>query len=227
MFIGHFGVALGAVKYARGTSLGLLFCAAQLADLVWPNLVLLGVEQFSIDPGNTVLTPLSFTHYPWSHSLLAVAVWAAILALLSRVLAGTAARAALVVAAVVLSHWILDALTHRADMPVAPGWDLRLGLGLWNHPVAAVVTELALFAAGMWLYVRHTRARDRRGSIGLWLLVGFLLAVYAANLFAPAPPSVAAVAWSAQAMWLLVAWAWWADRGRSREGSEPFLREAF
>lgn len=219
MFIGHYGVAFGAKRYAPAVSLGILFLAAQLADLIWPNLVLLGIEQVRIDPGATAMTPLDFVHYPWSHSLVALAVYGGLFGLLYAALTRAGRTAALIIAAVVLSHWVLDVVSHRADMPVLLGDSLRGGLGLWNHPVAAVIAELAIFGAGVWLYLTRTRANDRIGSIGLWVLVLFLLAVYVANVFGPPPPSVAAVAWSAQAMWLLVFWGFWVDRHRSVRGA--------
>jgi membrane-bound metal-dependent hydrolase YbcI (DUF457 family) len=215
VFIGHYGVAFGAKRFAPGVSLGILFLAAQLADLIWPNLVLLGVEQFRIEPGATVLTPLDFVHYPWSHSLVALTVWGVLFGLLYVALTRAGRTAALVIAALVLSHWVLDVVSHRADVPVLPGDGLRVGLGLWNYPVAAVIVELAIFGAGVWLYLKRTKANDRIGNIGLWALVVFLLAVHIANTLGPPPPSVAAVAWSAQAMWLLVAWGFWVDRHRS------------
>ncbi len=90
----------------------------------------------------------------------------------------------------------------------------RVGFGLWNAPFLAIAIETILFGVGVWLYVAHTRARDRIGSIGLWALVAFLLVVYAANTFGPPPPSIDAVAWSAQAMWIIVAWGYWVDRHR-------------
>jgi len=214
MFIGHFAVALGAKKYAPSVSLGALFFACQLADLVWPNLVLLGLESFAIEPGVTVLTPLDFVHYPYSHSLVALLLWAGLFAGSYVMLVGGGQRAAIVLAVLVVSHWVLDVVSHRPDMPLAFGESVRVGLGLWNLPVAAIGLELALFGAGTLIYVRQTRALDRRGSLGFWALVLFLLAVYAANLLGPAPPSTGAVAWSAQAMWLLVAWAYWVDRHR-------------
>jgi len=218
MFIGHFAVAFGAKKYAPAVSLGTLFLACQLADLVWPNLVLLGVESFRIDPGNTALTPLAFDHYPYSHSLVALALWAAIFAAACLFVGRSGRKAAVIVALVVLSHWVLDVLTHRADMPVTFTGVPLLGLGLWNFPVQAVLMELALFAAGIAFYKKATKAVDRKGSVGLWALVVFLLIVYASNIFAgifgPPPPSVAAVTWSAQAMWLLVLWGYWVDRHR-------------
>ncbi len=215
MFIGHYAVALGAKPWAPRVSLGILFLACQLADLIWPNLVLLGIERFTIEPGITAITPFNFIHYPYSHSLVALVVWAALFALLYRALAHSSGRAAVIVAAVVLSHWVLDVVSHRPDMPIIVSDTTRVGLGLWDHPLAAVMVELGLFAAGVYLFVRSTKPIDRQGSIGFWALVVFLLGIYAANLAAAQPPpSVAAVAWSAQALWLFVAWGYWVDRHR-------------
>lgn len=214
MFIGHFAVALGAKKFAPGVSLGILFLACQLADLIWPNLVLLGLESFEIEAGITAMTPLNFLHYPYSHSLLALLLWSALFAGLYALLTKSGSRAALVIALLVLSHWLLDVLTHRADMPITLSDSTRIGLGLWNMPLLAVSLELLLFAAGVWLYVGHTEARDGQGSYGFWTLIFFLLLIYVANLLGPLPPSTTAVAWSAQAMWLIVAWGFWVDRHR-------------
>jgi len=214
MFIGHFAVALGAKKFAPRVSLGVLFLAGQLADLIWPNLALLGVEKFAIEPGITAMTPLNFLHYPYSHSLVALLAWGAIFASLYFVLKRADTRSAVVIAVLVLSHWVLDVLTHRPDMPVSLGDSTRIGLGLWDLPLVAVPFEVLLFAAGVWLYTRQTKPRDRQGSIGFWALIVFLLGIYMANLAAPLPPSVAAVAWSAQALWLIVAWGFWVDHHR-------------
>jgi len=214
MFIGHFAMGFGAKKFAPQVSLGVLFLACQLADLLWPSLVLLGIEIFSIEPGVTALTPLDFQYYPFSHSLLAMLAWAVLFALLYVVLRHAGKRAAIVIGLLVLSHWVLDVLTHRPDMPLTLGGATRIGLGLWNHPVLAIGVELSLFAAGVWLYAASTRALNRKGSIGLWALVVFLLLVYAANFLGPPPPSVNAVAWSAEAIWLLVAWGFWVDHNR-------------
>ena len=216
MFVGHFALAFGAKKYSPQVSLGVLFLACQLADLLWPNLVLMGVESFAVEPGNTALTPLSFQHYPYSHSLIALLVWGALFGTLYTGLSRTGVRAALIITGLVVSHWILDVVTHRPDMPIALGDSMRIGLGLWNVPALAVVTEILLFGAGVWLYASYTEARDRIGSIGLWALVAFLLIVYSANILGPPPPSVNAVTWSAQAMWLIVAWGFWVDRHRSQ-----------
>ncbi|MDH4109894.1 MAG: hypothetical protein OEW35_16535 [Gammaproteobacteria bacterium] len=208
-------MALGAKKYAPQVSLGALFLACQLADLVWPNFVLLGLESFAIDPGNTAMTPLHFSYYPYSHSLVAMSLWAALFAALYALLRRGRVRPAVLLGAVVLSHWFLDVLTHRPDMPLAAGESARIGFGLWNFPVAAVSVEAAMFAVGALVYLRQTQAVDRQGQLGLWALLVLLAGVYAANVAAPPPPSAAAVTWSAQAMWLFVAWAFWVDRHRA------------
>jgi len=214
MFIGHFAVGFGAKRAAPAVSLGTLILGCQLADLVWPTLVLLGVERLSIAPGDTVVTPLRFDSYPYSHSLVALIVWAAIVALIYRAIRGANGRVLFVLAAVVLSHWLLDVITHRPDIPLMPGDATRLGLNLWSSRPATMAIEGAMLALGVWLYVRTTRARDRTGEWALWGLVAFLAIVYVANLFGPAPPSAMAVAWSAQAIWLLVCWGYWIDRHR-------------
>ncbi|MEZ5316134.1 MAG: hypothetical protein R2752_01920 [Vicinamibacterales bacterium] len=216
MFIGHYAVGFGAKRVAPAVSLGTLFLACQLADLIWPTLVLAGVEVVQIDPGNTVVTPLRFVSYPWSHSLLALAVWGAALAGLYRLLRPAAASTTVLVtlAGVVLSHWVLDVASHGPDMPVTP-WDAtRLGLGLWNSLPATAAVEGGMFAAGVWIYARATAARDRTGRVAFWSLVAFLSLVYVANLLGPPPPSASAVAWSAEALWLVVAWGYWIDRHR-------------
>ena len=219
MFVGHFALAFGVKKYAPRVSLGVLFLACQLADLLWPNLVLMGWERFEIDPGNTAMTPLSFLHYPYSHSLVALLVWGALFGALYALLNRAGVRTALVIAALVFSHWVLDVVTHRPDMPIALSNSARIGLGLWNAPLLAVAIELSIFSAGVWLYVSSTRARDRIGSLGLWALVAFLLIVYVANTLGPPPPSIEVVTWSAQAMWVIVAWGFWVDRHRIRSSA--------
>ncbi len=215
MFIGHFAVAFAAKRAAPAVSLGTLFLACQFADLLWPNLVLAGVEHLAIAPGITAVTPLDFQSYPYSHSLLALAIWAALAAVVYKLIRGaTPLGALLVVAGLVLSHWVLDVISHRPDMPITIGSDTKLGLGLWNSRPATIVVELAMLVIGIVMYVRTTRPIDRTGMLALTGLVMFLLVINVANMFGPPPPSVGAVAWSAQAIWLLVAWGYWIDRHR-------------
>ena len=218
MFIGHFAVSFAAKPIAPSVSLGTLFLAAQLADLLWPNLVLLGLESFTISPGATVVTPLEFVSYPYSHSLLALTFWGAAAALLYRGF-GRSTEAAFTIGAVIVSHWLLDAVTHKADMPLAFG-EARVGLGLWNSLPGTLVVEGLMFLIAVAYYMRTTRARDRVGTVALWALVVSLVLIYTANLLSPPPPSVTAVAWTAQAMWLLVLAAYFIDRHRQADGNE-------
>jgi hypothetical protein len=213
VFIGHFAVGFGARAAAPRASLGTLFLAAQFIDLLWPTLLLFGVERVRIEPGATAVTPLVFEHYPVSHSLLAVAAWALLLALAYRFLRQDR-RGAWVIGLAVLSHWLLDAVVHQPDLPLYPGSAVLAGLTLWDSLPATLAIELPLFAAGIWLYLRATRPRDRIGTWGLGGLVGLLLAIYAGNLAGPPPPGVTAIAWVGQLQWLLVLWAYWVDAHR-------------
>ena len=215
MFIGHYALGLASKRLAPGVSLGMLFLACQLADLLWPTLVLAGVESFRIAPGITAVTPLDFKHYPYSHSLLALALWGALLGIAYRAATGSSRRVALLLFALVVSHWVLDVIVHRPDLPLAPGVRIRVGLGLWNSLPATLAVEFALYLIGVLLYLRSTVARDRIGTIAAWALVITLAAIEVANLLGPPPPNVAAVTWSAEGMWLLVLWGHWIDRHRT------------
>lgn len=214
MFIGHFAVGLAAKRLAPDVSLGTLFLAAQLADLVWPTLVLAGIESLSIRPGITAVTPLDFTRYPYSHSLVGMALWGLGLGIVYFTIKRRA-LAALVLFMVVLTHWLLDFVSHRPDLPLTLTGAERFGLGLWHSRIATLAVEGLFFAACVWIYVRATRPVDAAGRWWLVALVAFLVVVYLANIFGPPPPSVAAVAWTAQAIWLLVAWGYWIDRHRT------------
>lgn len=214
MFIGHFAVALAAKRSTPHTSLGWLFAACQLPDLIWPVLLLVGVERAHIQPGATAATPLVFDHYPWSHSLLMTIVWGFLLGALYLGVRGDR-RAALVLAALVASHWVLDWISHVPDMPLVPWSGPKLGLGLWNSVAATMVVEGAMFIVGVWLYSRSTSACDRTGRIAWVSLVVFLTLIYVANEFGPPPTSMTAVAVSALAIWVLVWWGAWADGHRT------------
>jgi len=217
MFLGHFAVAYAAKPLARRTSLGVLFLASQLPDLAWPLLLLAGIETVRIAPGDTAVTPLEFVSYPYSHGLAAALVAGAALGGLVFA-ARRDRRGAVVAAALVPVHWVLDLLSHRPDLHLAPGVATRVGLGLWRSLPATMAVELGLFGLGLGLYLRVTRARGRTGTVATWGLAGVLLALYAASLFGPPPPSVTAVAVAGNATWLLVLWAWWADRRREVTG---------
>lgn len=212
MFVGHFGVGLAAKKLAPRVSLGTFLLSVQLADLLWPVLLLLGVEHVRILPGLMKASALDFYDYPVSHSLVALAGWAIVFGAVYFFLRRDRA-AALLLAAGVLSHWLLDFAMHRPDMPVLPHGPY-LGLGLWNSVSATLAVEGVLYAAGIWIYLKATRAKDRIGTFSLWALLALLAAVWLASLFGPPPPNEKTLAWSGMIAWLLVPWAYWIDRHR-------------
>lgn len=214
MFLGHFAAGYAAKRLAPRTSLGTLFAAAQLPDVVWPVLVLAGVEHATIAPGDTAFTPLRFDSYPISHSLATVAALGAAFAAL-HFWRKRRSLDALVLAALVVSHWVLDFVSHRPDMPLWPEGP-RLGLGLWNSVAATLVVELLMFATGVWIAARATRARDRIGHWGFAGLAALLLLIYAANVMGPPPPSMTAVGWAGLIGALLfLGLAGWIDRHRN------------
>ena len=217
MFIGHFAVGFAAKRAAPSVSLGTLFLACELVDLIWPVFLLAGIERVRIDPGNTAFTPLDFLSYPWTHSLVMNAAWAVLFGGLYFLFRRNW-RAALVVAAVVLSHWFLDLAAHRPDLPLVPGGAV-FGFGLWNSIPATLIVESLLFAGGLAVYFGSTRAKDRIGSFGLGALIVVLVLSYLAAAFGPVPPTVDAIAWAGLAGGLLTcAWGYWIDRHRESVG---------
>jgi len=216
MFLGHFALGFAAKKIEPDVSLGTAFAATQLPDILWPVLILTDLESVAIAPGDTAVTPLRFESYPYSHSLLAVVLWGVVFAAI-HFLDRRRGRAASLLALLVVSHWALDFVTHRPDMPLVPWNDRVLGLGLWRSVPATLAVEVLMFAAGVALYGGATRGRDGVGRWGLVALVAFLLVAYAANLFGPPPPSVAAVGLGGLlGAGLLLPWAVWVDRHRLR-----------
>lgn len=213
MFIGHFAVGFAAKKFAPRTSLAVLLTAPLLADILWPPFLLLGWERVRIIPSYTRFNPLDLEYYPWSHSLLMLLVWGTVFALayyfVARYWAG-----AIAIWIGVVSHWLLDWISHRSDMPLYPGGP-KFGLGLWNSVVGTMAVEFAMFAAGIWLYLVATRARDRIGRYGFASYVVLLLLLYVGDRFDSSLPTVGQLAWTGIiAMVILVPWAWWFDRHR-------------
>lgn len=215
MFAGHAALALALKPRLPRQSLGILFAATFFIDLVWPVLLILGIERVAIDPGNTAFTPLDFQHYPWTHSLLTVLIWAPLFAFVALRFKVSDRRAFLLLAFLVFSHWLLDLLSHRPDLPLTPGASPKLGLGLWNSIPGTLLVEGGLYALGVTLYVRSTVARDRVGSIGLWSLLVFIFVIWVSGPFSPPPPSAQAIGVVGLLTWLIPVWAHWADSHRT------------
>lgn len=213
MFIGHYGAGLAA-KRAAPVSLGWLFLAVQWLDLLWPTLLLLHIEQAAINTAPHATVPLLFTYYPYSHSLVMAIVWSLLFAILYWLFTKNG-KYALVLGLCVLSHWVLDLIVHVPDLPLYVGANApKLGLQLWNYPVMSNIVEGLIFISGLSLYLKATKAKNRAGVWGFWLLIILLILVHLANMFSPPPTSIAAVAWGAQGMWLFVLLAFWIDKNR-------------
>ena len=213
MFIGHFGAGFGTKKFAPAISLGTLFLAAQWVDLIWPVLLLLGVEHVVVDPGNTVVTPLDFVYYPITHSLLAVLIWGLIIGGIYYLVKKNL-KNSIWVGGLVVSHWVLDLIVHRPDLPLLPGSETKVGLGLWNSLTATVLVEGIIFILGIYFYIQTTRTKNRTGTVALWALIIFLVIIYISNLFGPPPPSESMIGVVGLSQWLLVVWGYWIDRNR-------------
>ena len=217
MFIGHFAVGFAAKRLTPRISLGVLLAAPLLLDLLWPLFLALGLESVRIEPGNTVVTPLDLHDYPYSHSMLMASVWALAVGVAAGFwqksrLAGTT------VGALVWSHWLLDFVTHRPDMPLYPGSRTYLGLGLWNSLWGTLVVELLMFGVGVGVYAMSTSAKNKRGSLGLCCFIASLLALYLAAIFGPPPPNESALISGGFGILLLLAWGFWVDRHRVTSG---------
>jgi len=213
MFIGHYALGLAAKRLAPRTSLGTLFAAPTFADLLWPVFLLLGWEQARMVPGANPFLTLWLDDIPISHSLLTLIGWAVVFGYLYKTRTGYM-RGAAVVGLLVLSHWVLDVVTHRPDMPLYPG-SVNLGLSLWSSVVATVIVEGLLFLTCMAIYMKTTRPRDGIGRWGFWALIVVLVGSYVSTLFAPPPTDMTAIAAVGIVFgWLFVLFGWWVDRHR-------------
>jgi hypothetical protein len=212
MFIGHLAVALGARRVEPQVPLAATVAAAFALDLVWPVLLLLGVEVVRVSPGDTAFTGLSFESYPWTHSLVMVLAWSAIGFVLGKRLFGTA-RAGAVIGVLVLSHWVLDWMTHRPDLPLWPDGP-KTGLGLWNSIPGTIAVEAGLLLVGVWMYKSASEAADRTGTLAFTAFLALTTLLWVSQPWAPVPESTSAVAWGAMALWLLPPWAMWIERHR-------------
>lgn len=214
MFLGHIGVGIGAKFLVPRVSMGTTLLASLLLDLLWPVFLLLGLERVEILPGITKVSPLYFTEYPVSHSLLAAIGWAAVFGFF-HFLVRRSSREAWICGALVLSHWLLDLIVHQPDLPLLPGFGRRVGLGIWNNLTATLAIEISIFVVGLLFYCYITKPADKTGSIGFVSVAILLLVLYFLSIFGPVPPGPGIVAWTGLASWLLVVWGYWIERHRT------------
>ncbi len=215
MFIGHFGLSFAAKRVAPQVSLGTLFIATQFVDILWPFLLVLGIEKVAIVPGYTKMNAFEFLHYPYTHSLFMGIVWG-LLSGIVYYLVKHDKRGGIVVGLAVLSHWFLDVLVHVADLPLSPFGAYKVGFGLWNHLVIELVVESIIFFAGVFVYATYTKAKNKVGKWGLWTLVILLLLFTVSNTFGPPPPdSIMTLFFSfVILMVLIVSLSYWVDKNR-------------
>lgn len=213
MFIGHFGAGFAGKKFSKSASLGTYFMAAQWVDLIWPILLLLGIEKVEVDPGISAVTPLDFTYYPFTHSLVGVIIWGVLFGAVYFLIKKNY-KTSIILGLLVISHWFLDLLVHIPDLPILPGEGLKVGLGLWNNLTATLILEGLVFTIGIYLYYKTTEAKNKIGKYSLIGLIVFLVLIYFSNLFGPPPDSVEAIGIVGNAQWLIVLWGYWIDRNR-------------
>jgi len=212
MFLGHFAVGIALKKTEPKVPLGIWLAAAQFLDILWPIFLLLGVEKIAVVPGITVVTPLDLQVLDWSHSLAMATLWAlafgAVLYWRMK-----SAKAFVFSALAVLSHWLLDYVTHRADMPLAPH-SARYGLELWNSMAGTLVTELSMFAVALFIYRHDAKPTAKHAWLHLILFMSFLTVMYFAAIFGPPPPNnqMAIAIASLALIPLVIPWANWVDR---------------
>ena len=213
MFVGHLAVALGAKRTEPRVPLGAAVAAAFGLDLIWPILLLTGAESVRIHMGDTAFTNLEFESYPWSHSLLTAVGWSVVAAIIAH-RALKSWRVGLILGVLVLSHWILDFVSHRPDLPLWPQGPVA-GLGLWNSIPATIIVEGGMLAIGLWLYLGASQARDKTGRWAMVGLVTLSVILWISQPWSPPPPSATAVALGSFALWLLPPWARWIEAHRA------------
>ena len=213
MFIGHFAIGFAPRNTRPTRRWRCLLAAPLLSDLLWPWFLLFRWERVRIDPGNTRFVPLDLEYFPWSHSLLMCLVWATAFALIYYLVAHYW-RGAVTIWIGVLSHWVLDWITHRPDMPLYPGGQ-RFGLGLWNSVAGTMAVEMAMLVLGVWLYVRATKPLDRAGRYAFVAYVALLFVLYVADYIGSPPSGTSDIIWSAIPFeFIALVWVWWFDRHR-------------
>ena len=222
MFTGHFAVAFIGKRAGRKLSLGTLLFACLLSDLLWCVFMIAGIEHVRVKPGITIvpgmraIDVLEASEISYSHSLLMTGIWGALLALLHFSRRRNLA-AALMLFAVVVSHWILDFISHPPDMQLMPGErEQHFGLGLWNSIPATLFIEGAFWIAAILLYIRSARGpRNRTASLAFWIGCVIVTAAWIGNIAGPPPADLSTIGFTSLSFFsLTVGWAFWINRLR-------------
>ncbi len=220
MFVGHLAAGFAAKRIEPKISLGTGILASLLPDLLWGVFLTAGIEHVHIKSGMGAANYFDAYDIALSHSLLMDIVWAASVAALyfawRRRLKG-----AVLLSALVLSHWVLDFLSHRPDMPLSPGAHGKFGLGLWNSVPATVVVEGGLWLVALILYVRATRPQNWVGMLVFWPVVALLTLAWYNNIAGPPPPDPRTAGIMSLIFFsLVVLWAFWMNRLRLARAPE-------
>ena len=219
MLVGHFAAAFIGKRIEPKLSLGTLVMASMLPDLLWPIFTTAGIEFVAAEPGvkgNVIFDA------PISHSLLMVAIWAALFAG-AYFLRRRYTHGACVLFVIVLSHWFLDSTSHKHAL--APDTHSYYGLELWNSIPATIIVEGGFWLLAIILYVRATRASNRAGVYAFWPVIAFLTFAWVSN-FRKGPPPREAVIGSLIFFLLIIAWAYWMNRVRPFKFDSTYSRAA-
>jgi hypothetical protein len=213
VFVGHLALGFAGKRIEPAGSLGTWMLAVMLADLLVFPFLIAGIEHTGALHG--VTTNRFAGDVPYSHSLLMDVVWAALFAAGYYVLRRHS-RAAWLLFAAVLSHWVLDVISHRPDMALAPGVRVRLGLGLWNSVPATLIVEGGAWLLAVIVYVRASRAKNRVGVFALWIGIVLLTLSWYSNITAGMDPNPVRAGISGLVFFsIVIAWAYWIDRARA------------
>ena len=214
MFVGHYGVSFAVKSFEKRIPLWLLFIAVQFVDVLWAIFVLTGIEKVRITPGITATNPLDLYYMPYTHSLAAALLWSGAGFVGYKVARGGASHAALLVAAAIFSHWVLDLIVHRPDLPLYDD-TYKMGLGLWNHPALASALEASLLFGGIFLYLRASKAVSSIGKFGMLVFGVLLLLMQGIIFFGAPPPSPSAAAVTALLSYVVLAGVvYWLEKKR-------------
>lgn len=213
MLAGHVAVGLVAKRVEPGIPLGTTILAALFADLAWCVFLIAGIEHVRILPGMGAAHYFDAVDIAWSHSLSMDVVWAGLFAA-AYFARQRCARGAAVLFAAVLSHWLLDFVSHGPDMPLAPGVKRYFGLGLWNSIPATIVVEGGFWLLAIVLYARATHPDRRAGRYAFWIVIAFLTLISYHNLVGPPPDPRTMGIGSLIFFSAIVAWGYWMDRVR-------------